>query len=140
MNRNLNVIEHTDGVADGVIAYRVDGHLADLHATHGTVHADRSFGFRTKGTTGLVGGLVHVKRRLFDILTLVYGTLARHQRLHVVVSKTIVRSTIARDFDTRSGTERNSDKLIKDGKLGLTHIAAKDGVGNTNPREGSPIT
>ena len=130
MNSNFDVVEHTDSVVDGVIAHRLNGHLADLYTTHHAFHTNNRCGFRTQ-TTSLVGGFIHDERHLIYMLAFTYWKLTRHQSMHAVVFKTVVRSAVARDFDARIGAERHGDELVDDGKLRITLIAADDGVGQS---------
>ena len=51
VNRNLNVIKHTQSVVDRVIAHGLDGHFAKLHTTHDAFNTDYSHRLTTKVTT-----------------------------------------------------------------------------------------
>ena len=41
---DLDVVEHADLVAHGIVAHRLDGHCAELYTTHGAFHADDGLG------------------------------------------------------------------------------------------------
>ena len=139
VNGDFNVVEHTDGVVDRVVAHGLDGHRAELHTAHRAFHTYSSYGFSMQATR-LVGSLIHDEGHVFRLLVFTHRRLARHQSLHIVVFKTVVRRAVARDFDTRVGTERHGDELVDDGNLRIAYITAKDGVGQAEPREGPTFT
>ena len=62
---DLNVVEHTQGVVDGVVAHRLDAQLANPNATHGAVHADTGDRLRLEATARLVGGFVIYEVSIF---------------------------------------------------------------------------
>ena len=74
---DFNVVEHTQGVVDGVVAHWLDAQLTYLNTTHSTIHAHAGSGFRTE-TTGLISGFVIHERHILGILVFENVRLARH--------------------------------------------------------------
>ena len=139
MDGDFKVVEHTDGVVHGVVAHGFDGYLAETHATHGTFYANRGFGFVAQ-STGLIGGFIHDEGHVFKLLAFTHGELAGNQGLHAVVSEIIVSGTVACDIDAWVGTDRHGDELVDHGNLRVALVAANDGVGQAEPREGPALT
>ena len=67
---HFDVVEHTNDVVDGVVAHGLDGHLAELHTTHGTHHVDRGHRRAAETAGRLVGGLIHDERHFLWVLVL----------------------------------------------------------------------
>ena len=135
---HLDVVENAKGIVHGVITHGLNGHLAKPDATHDSFHADNSFGFTAK-TAGLISRLIHDERHVFGSFVLAKRRLTRHQGVHAVVSQTVVGAAEAGDFDTGFCTEWNGNQLVDDGNLGISLVAADDGVRQAEPREGPAV-
>ena len=83
-----------------------------------------------EATGRLIGGFVINEGAVFVFENV---RLARHQSMDAVVVEAVVLGGVARDFDTRVGTERHGNKFIHDGDLRVALIAADDGVGHREP-------
>ena len=74
------------------------------------------------------------------MLVFAHWELARYQGMDAEVFETVVSATVACDFDAWRGTERHCNKLVDNGNLRVSLVAADDGVGQTEPREGPTLT
>ena len=129
---HFNVVEHTQGVVDGVITDRLNGHFAQTNAAHGAFHADKGLRLRTQPAS-LIGILIVDKRYFLWPLVLAQRRLTRHQGLDAIVFETVVGRGIARHSDAGYSTEGNGDEFVHDGNLRVALIAADDGVGHRKP-------
>ena len=124
---NLDVVEHTKGVVDGVITHGLNGHLAELDATHGTHHFNKSLWFGTHAT-GLVGIGIVDERHVLRSLVLTQRGLVGNKGTNVQVFKTVVCSAEACHTNGGCSTNWDGNNLINNRNLRITFIAAEDSV------------
>ena len=134
---HLDVVEHAEGVVDGVVADGLNGHLAQLDATHGAHYLDDGRGFATKATCGLVGGFVHDERRVLGFLVLAERRLTGHQSFDAEIREFVISGGIAGHRDGGVSAEGNRNEFVHDGDLRLAFVAADDGVGHGEFGEGA---
>ena len=129
---HFDVVEHTQRIIDRVVADGVDAHLANANATHVAVNIDVGSGSGGE-TTGLVCGSVVNEWHILGIEVLTQRRLARHQGVDAIVFEAVISNAEARDFDARTGTDRNGNQFIDDGDLRVTLIATDDSVRKADP-------